>query len=251
MPETEIPLKQIHAALEHEAHLDMQSNPIDVDCDGRTVTLSGEVPSLAAKKRALRAASAAVGGVDGVQGVVDRLRVHSPENPGDGALRDAVCELMLRDIDLLNCNLLAHVKGEAKVMRQAGGSTAASSWPSGTIEIIVEDGVVRLTGNVISLSHKRLAGVLAWWARGVRDVVNELAVIPGEEDNDDEVTDALRLVLETDPLVPADQITIRTHNNVVTLAGVVATEEERRRAEQDAWCLFAVDEVINKVEVRP
>jgi osmotically-inducible protein OsmY len=76
-------------------------------------------------------------------------------------------------------------------------------------------------------------------------------VVPPEEDSDDEVTDALRLVLETDPLVPADQIGIRTRNHVVTLEGVVTTEEEKKRAELDAWYLFAVDRVINHIEVRP
>ena len=80
---------------------------------------------------------------------------------------------------------------------------------------------------------------------------NGLEVVPPKEDSDDEVTDALRLVLETDPLVPADQIGIRTRNHVVTLEGVVTTEEEKKRAELDAWYPFAVDRVINHIEVRP
>jgi osmotically-inducible protein OsmY len=36
----------------------------------------------------------------------------------------------------------------------------------------------------------------------------------------------------------------------VTLEGQVRTEEERRRAELDAWALFAVDNVVNRMEVR-
>jgi osmotically-inducible protein OsmY len=36
----------------------------------------------------------------------------------------------------------------------------------------------------------------------------------------------------------------------VSLSGAVGTEEERRRAEFDAWALFAVDEVVNAIEVR-
>jgi osmotically-inducible protein OsmY len=121
---------------------------------------------------------------------------------------------------------------------------------SGSIEVSVEDGVVTLTGQVISLSHKRLAGVLAWWARGCRDLVNGLEVVPPEEDNDDEISDALHLVFETDPFVHADQIGISTRNGVVTLQGVVTSEQERKRVEWDAWCLFAVDKVINHIEVR-
>jgi osmotically-inducible protein OsmY len=103
---------------------------------------------------------------------------------------------------------------------------------------------------VISHSHKRLAGVLAWWTPGCRDVVNSLYVEPAEEDNDEEVADALRLVLEMDPLVQAGQVRVSCRNFVVTLEGYVRTEEERRQAESDAWCLFAVDKVINRIEVQ-
>jgi osmotically-inducible protein OsmY len=103
---------------------------------------------------------------------------------------------------------------------------------------------------MISHSHKRLAGVLAWWTPGCRDVVNSLYVEPAEEDNDGEVVDALRLALEMDPLVDAAQIRARCRNYVVTLDGFVRTEEERRQAERDAWCLFAVDRVVNRIEVR-
>lgn len=62
--------------------------------------------------------------------------------------------------------------------------------------------------------------------------------------------DALRLVLEMDPLVQADRFRVRCRNFAVTLEGCVRTEEERRQAELDAWCLFAVDEVINRIEAR-
>ena len=107
-----------------------------------------------------------------------------------------------------------------------------------------------LDGWVISLSHKRLAGVLAWWVPGCRDVVNGLEVLPPEQDNDDEVSDALSLVLEMDPMIPhPEQIRVETHDHVVTLQGLVNTETEKIRAEQDAWYLFAVDNVINRLAV--
>ena len=54
------------------------------------------------------------------------------------------------------------------------------------VEAAVRDGVVTLNGRVQSLSHKRLAGVLAWWVPGTRNVVNGLDVQPPEEDTDDE-----------------------------------------------------------------
>jgi len=136
-------------------------------------------------------------------------------------------------------------KGQAITVQEAGGEDA-----SGDILAAVKDGVVTLDGWAISLSHKRLAGVLAWWVPGCRDVVDGLEVAPPEQDNDDEVSDALSLVLEMDPMIPhPEQIGIHTDNYVVTLEGLVATQTEKDRAEQDAWCLFAVDKVINNLAV--
>jgi osmotically-inducible protein OsmY len=73
-----------------------------------------------------------------------------------------------------------------------------------------DEGTVLLEGKVPSFSHQRLAGVLAWWVPGRQNVLNCLEAVPPEEDNDDEVTDAVRLVLEKDPFVNAGQIRIST-----------------------------------------
>jgi osmotically-inducible protein OsmY len=48
--------------------------------------------------------------------------------------------------------------------------------PGGSIVVEVKDGVVTLNGEVPSLTHKRLAGVLAWWVPGVKSVVNRVEV---------------------------------------------------------------------------
>jgi osmotically-inducible protein OsmY len=241
MEDKEAMQKQVRAALEHQAHIDPFTHAIAIDYADGVLTLEGEVPHVGAKKLALEAAAA----VPAVRGIVDRLRVTPGERVGDGAVRDAFCKELLGDLDFVNCSVLIRNKGGIEILRDA------TDEPSGSIEVSVEDGVVTLTGQVISLSHKRVAGVLAWWARGCRDVVNGLEVAPPEEDTDDEVTDALRLVLETDPMVDADQIGIRTRNRVVTLEGAVASDEERKRAEFDAWCVFAVNRVVNRLEIRP
>jgi osmotically-inducible protein OsmY len=91
---------------------------------------------------------------------------------------------------------------------------------------------------------------LAWWVPGSRDVVNGLDVLPPEEDNDDEMSDAVCLVLEKNPFVNATQIRVLSQNSVVTLEGLVANETEKQMAEFDAWYVFGVDKVINKLAVR-
>ncbi len=122
--------------------------------------------------------------------------------------------------------------------------------PIGTIVVEVRDGVVTLNGEVPSLSHKRLAGVLAWWVAGCRDVINGLAEVPAQQDNDDELTDAVRLALAKDPFVNATKTRVTSKDGVVTLEGLVPNETMRRMAERDAWYVLGVREVVNKIAVK-
>ncbi|MDD2310603.1 MAG: BON domain-containing protein, partial [Desulfuromonadaceae bacterium] len=118
----------------------------------------------------------------------------------------------------------------------------------GSIDVEVRDGVVTLNGVVASLSAKRLAGVIAWWVPGCRDVVNGLEVSPPQEDNDDEVVDAVRLVLEKNPFIDATQIKISCRNYTVTLEGLVKSKAQRQMAEADAWYVFRVDQVVDLLQ---
>ncbi len=240
MPNKDEVVKRVHRALEHEPRVNLHHHPIAIGYADGAVLLEGEVPDVAAKKLALELA----GAVDGVRGVLDRLHVAPGERKGDGAIRDSLCGFLLNAAELRNCAIRARNKGGVETLRDVPGDG------SGEIELAVAGGVITLEGSVISLSHKRVAGVLAWWAPGCRDVVNSLDVQPPEEDNDAEVVDALRLVLEMDPLVQAGQVQANCRNFVVTLEGYVRSAEEKRQAERDAWCLFAVDRVINRIGVR-
>jgi osmotically-inducible protein OsmY len=235
-------LKSVRAALEREPLINLHRWPIQLDlADDHALILEGEVGSVAAKKRALEIAGAA----PDVRGLVDRLHVAPTERKGDGAILDVLESLLLDARELKNCTLRVMKKGQTLTLQEAAGEDA-----SGDILVSVKEGVVTLDGWAISLSHKRMVGVLAWWVPGCRDVVDGLEVLPPEQDNDDEVSDALSLVLEMDPMIPhPDQIRVHTHDYVVTLDGLVATQTEKDRAEQDAWCLFAVDNVINQLAV--
>jgi osmotically-inducible protein OsmY len=122
--------------------------------------------------------------------------------------------------------------------------------PAGSIVVAVNDGVVTLNGEVPSLTHKRLAGVLAWWVPGTRDVINGLEEVPPEEDNDDELVDAISLVLEKDPFVNASKIRVRSKDWMVTLEGLVPNETMKQMAERDAWYVLGVKSIINKIAVK-
>jgi osmotically-inducible protein OsmY len=230
-------LRHLHASLEHDARVKHNLDRIEARCDGDDVVLSGEVSSIAAKRLALEAVAAQ----PGVTGIVDRLRVMPAQAMGDGAIADHLQRALIGDTTFGFC--------EIRRSPGASGGSGESLPDRPVIEFRVEDGVITLDGEVPSLTHKRLAGVLAWWVPGSRDVINGLGVEPAEQDNDHEILDALRVVHEKDPLLDATQIHATCRSARITLQGAVRTEPERSLAEADAWALFAVDDVVNEIEV--
>src|SRR5262249_19008194 len=102
------------------------------------------------------------------------------------------------------------------------------------------ESVVLLEGQAPSLSPQRIPGALAWWVPGSRDVLNCLEVAPPEEDNDEEITDAVKIILDKDPFVDDVQVLVTTRDRVVTLDGAARSEGEKDMAEFDAWFVFGV-----------
>jgi osmotically-inducible protein OsmY len=233
-------LKEVRAAFEHEPRINLHRYPVRIAFSDGDLVLEGEMENIVAKKLALELAAA----VPGVSGIVDRLRVAPAQPMGDGAIRDHVRDALLQEPVFENCRIRIWNKNQLETYREPSPDAA------GVIEVAVEAGVVTLNGQVPSLSHKRLAGVLAWWVPGSRDVINGLDVVPPEEDNEDEITDAVGLVLDKDPFVNAAQIRVSTKNSIVTLEGLVANDTEKNMAEFDAWYVFGVDQVINTLAVR-
>jgi len=234
-------VKEIRATLEKDTRINLHRYPIQiaVQNDGDLI-LDGVVADIAAKKLALVAAAE----THGVQRIVDRLKVSPAEKMGDAEIRDHVCKLLLEESALERCFIHGFVGGSVETVRKAIAE------PAGSIVVAVNDGVVTLNGEVPSLTHKRLAGVLAWWVPGTRDVINGLEEVPPEEDNDDELIDAVRLVLEKDPFVNASKIRVNSKDWIVTLEGLVPTATMRQMAERDAWYVLGVKEVVNRIQVR-
>jgi len=237
--QTDAVRKQVHAALEREHRINLHRHPVKIESADGTVTLEGEVADVAAKRLALQLAAS----VQGVSNVVDRLRVVPGERRGDGAVRDSAARLLLDQPELRGCSLNVRSNGKIEVLRRVTDD------PAGEIQLSVTDGVVVLEGTVISQSHRRFAGALAWWIPGRRDVVNALEVRPAYEDRDDEISEVMRLVLEADPEVDADQIRTNCNGKVVFLDGAVPNEHQKRRAELDAWSLLSIRGVVNRLDV--
>ena len=81
---------------------------------------------------------------------------------------------------------LVRVRGGYDVQGATGGRAGlADLGGDAFVDLEVEVGVVTLNGQVPGLDDKRLAGVLAWWVPGSRDVINGVAVEPPEDDDRD------------------------------------------------------------------
>jgi osmotically-inducible protein OsmY len=230
-------IREVRRALEQDPRVRLHRDRIAVtsEPDG-TLILEGETDGIAAKKIALEIAAS----VPGSTGIVDRLRVKPSVPMGDGELRDRVRDALIQEP--------AFARYTVYVGYDAFGLPPQPVPLGKYIEAAVKDGVITLNGNVESLSHKRLAGVLIWWVPGTRDVVNGIDVQPPEEDSDDEISDAVRTVLEKDKLIRSDSIRVSTRSTIVKLEGEAVNDEQAAMAEADAWYVFGVDGVINHLK---
>lgn len=227
------------AAFENDTRINVHASDLRVEAHDGIAILDGDVGDIAEKRRAV----ALAGAVPGVTAVVDRVHVRTAESMGDGEIRDHVRNALLNEPVFVD-----HTVG---VVEQDGVMNIVRARGDGNRNIYVEvnDGVVRLEGTAPSPSHRLLAGVLAWWVPGCADVVNNLAVDPPRQDNDDDLIDAVQLVLDKDPLVSTGQITIRCENSVVTLAGTVSRQSQKEIAEHDVWYIEGVRDLSNRLVV--
>lgn len=233
-------LDNVRAALKGEVRLDHKLEHVHlvVNDDG-SVTVEAEVPSVSVKKLALER----IGAVPGVDGIVDRLHVAPASKMGDGEIRAHLRNAFLEDPSFKRFDIRERRHGSFQNVQ--GGLPQTY----GSLDIEVTDGIVTLNGRVPGLESKRLAGLLAWWIPGTRDVVNGIEVDPPEDDSPDHVAEALRIAFDKDPFIDANRIAVRVSGFVVTLTGFVPREIERERAESDAWCLQGVNDVVNEIKV--
>lgn len=241
-------LSDLRARFRSEPHLGphFHFNELDWDETG-TLLLAGEVPSVAAKKRALECAASH----PAVDAILDRVHVTPATVMGDAEIRAHLREFFTREPAFAGYAIrqqksFAAPEDVSPELELVAGDPATAP---GQIDIEIADAVVTLGGRVPSLAAKRLAGVMAWWVPGLRDVINGLEVDPPEEDSPTRIEEAVHLVLERDPFVDAGQVRVGVRLRTVHLTGTARSAALRDMAERDAWCVFGVDDVINEIEV--
>src|SRR5579863_3570815 len=218
------------AALENDADINLHESPIRVTY-GDSLRLEGEVANIIVKRKARRIAMQ----LSGLPDVEDHLKLRPGERRTGKALLDALVGALSQEPAFRDIAIHPNKTDDS-----------GRDW----IAIEVQGCVVRLGGQVSSLSHRRLVEVIAWWVPGSCDVHNHIRVRPAEKDNDDEISDAVRMVLEKDPLLHAEDISVHTKDRCVTLQGLVHSDEQRRMAVYDCWYVPGVHEVHDRLRVQ-
>jgi osmotically-inducible protein OsmY len=245
--ETQAIVEAVRAAFREEPRLGaaFKLDRIAVEPDG-ALALEGDAPSLRQRKLAVTCAAR----VPGVAVIVDRLRLAPAVPTSDREILARLREMFAQDRDFSDLDLRQDAAPGLLEMR-FDAVAGAGGEARGRIDLEAEDGAVMLNGYVPTLVRKRLAGAMAWRIPGVRDVINGLVVRPAEEDGPDEIEEAVRVVLDRNPLFDAAQIKVGVRNATVRLTGLVHSEEAKEAAELDAWAVFGVDDVVNEIGVRP
>ena len=146
----------------------VKATDINVDTRNGVVTLKGEVPSAAAKTRALELAKA----TDGVRDVVDAIAVTPAAAPTTGAIDEAQRKAGEAGRETSN------VMGDAGLTAAIKTKMLADSTVSGLkIDIDTTDGVVTLKGDVASAVEHKRAVEIAKGTDGVKSVKDQLKIV--------------------------------------------------------------------------
>ncbi len=191
---------------------------IGVTVERGTVTLSGHVASYAEKT----AAVAATRRVRGIQAIADEIEVRYASDK-----KTADDEIAKRAVDILGWDTLV---------------------PSGSIQVMVRDGWVTLSGNIDWFYQKKTAEEDVRKLSGVRGVINNIEIRPHVKAGDikGKIEDALKRHAEVE--AKGIRVTVRDNDRVL-LEGKVGTWNEKNAVESAAWSAAGVRFVEDRIIV--
>jgi osmotically-inducible protein OsmY len=198
---------------------DPQVNSADIAVtmhDG-VVRLAGSVSSFTEKL----AAEKATRRVAGVQAIVDDL-----------------------EVKLVPGSMLA----DEQLAKHASESLQRSfSVPKHKVTVTVDNGWVKLTGEVPWGFQRKAAENAVRYLYGVKGVTNLVSVVQKVDRR--EIKDRIELALKRSAQIDAGHVTVTVVDGKVTLTGTVHTWAARREAENAAWSAAGVTDVVNKLVI--
>jgi osmotically-inducible protein OsmY len=137
---------------------------------------------------------------------------------------------------------------DADIARDAGRALELRSTIPQTVQAVVRDGVVSLSGNVDWLYQKEAAARAVRDVRGVRAVLSHISVTPRavEKDVHRRIVRALHRHADLD----ARRIAVTVSGGTATVSGTVETWQHREAAEQAAASAPGIVRVQNDIAVQ-
>lgn len=239
---------------------DVRSRSVQIDTNDGIVTLSGKVPSQEQKNLAEKKAKQ----IDGVRSVKSFLQIVPVADEkfverDDKELKDAAQKALDKD-EFADSKI--KVKSVNKgVVRLNGEAHTVSDHLRAVALIDRLPGVRRVTSEVKSpdkftrddrLEFTRADGPAVTPARSAddrRDGEPTMAERSGSSDSG--ITMAVKMRLLTTAEIPSNEIRVDTEDKIVTLFGIVPTDEVKRAAEAQASRVSGVASVKNELEVVP
>lgn len=121
------------------------------------------------------------------------------------------------------------------------------------VDVEVAEGIVLLSGNVPTQKDKIEAARIAWSARGIEQVGNEIMIKSKQSlvrnTKDGILEKTVRTRLTADKKVKARNFNIETHDGIVYVMGVARTQAELKRAAQIAATTRGAKQVISYARI--
>jgi osmotically-inducible protein OsmY len=120
---------------------------------------------------------------------------------------------------------------------------------SNKVDVVVNNGIVELTGEVNNIKAKERATNIAQLVKGVRSVSNRIEVDPPVVLSDEEIENKVRSALLNDPATELYEIVVNVHDNIVAISGTVDSYQEKQLAANVAKSVQGVVGLENLLDI--
>jgi osmotically-inducible protein OsmY len=118
-----------------------------------------------------------------------------------------------------------------------------------TLKVLVVEGVAYIDGHVGNYEVKKTITRLVASAPGLRKVVNRSRVVPAALVRDEALAERVRRCIQSHPLLRSGPISVRCREGIIELSGMLDHLSLRLHAEDAAWSVRGVRQVLNRLQV--